>query len=596
MRRLRLELALASGIAVALAACATGAGVAPDPSSATTSTSPPVTITSTTAPVSAYGGTVVVGVGEGGSPRTLNPFLDGADTAVLDLIAPAVFAKGYDVDPVTMGLVPNVLQSIPSVDDGTVSDLGDGTLQVTVTVAAGARWADGVPITADDLAFTAETAANPALPIRVDLARRYGLIVPASLGANGRTLTFRMQASTEYELLFDLIIPRHDVEGSDFGEAWNSTMWVAGGPFQFASWTPGQTLELTRNDNYWRITADGAALPFLDRVIFRFFEPGPSPDPRLHDAFVGAEIDVVTLAHAEKAAADYEGLDGVDVVSGPGLSWEYLNFQFGPANRNEGSLNRHLTFRRAIAFAIDRNALASERGTTPLASVLGPYGTGFTATPWDRYAYDPAKTASLLEEVGTELGVDLSLGSGPPVVITVSEDDAPTAALAGQIVTMLRAAGFDAQLQLEDAALFFGPTLDNGSWDVSVGRFTAGPGIARAVALAEIFDPAGLPFVGDNFFRWGTIDSTVSGTAVDEYAALGTALHRTGDPATAESLVIEAEGILVDQVVIIPLVLSERVGLAYRPGELSGPATNAAEGAMWNVAEWTRQVPGDTVP
>jgi ABC-type transport system substrate-binding protein len=155
---------------------------------------------------------------------------------------------------------------------------------------------------------------------------------------------------------------------------------------------------------------------------------------------------------------------------------------------------------------------------------------------------------------------------------------------------MLRAGGFDARLQLEASADFYGPTTDNGSWDVSIGTFTAGPGVARPVALMEIFDPDGLPFVGSNFFRWGTIDSSVSGKAVNEYRSLVARLRAAYDPAEAAQLALEAEGILADQMVVVPLMTADRPGVAYRADELSGPATNPAEGVAWNIAEWTRQV------
>jgi hypothetical protein len=43
----------------------------------------------------------------------------------------------------------------------------------------------------------------------------------------------------------------------------------------------------------------------------------------------------------------------------PLLAWEHINFQFGPGNRNPESLNEHLAFRRALAHAVDRDAIAA---------------------------------------------------------------------------------------------------------------------------------------------------------------------------------------------------------------------------------------------
>jgi hypothetical protein len=83
-------------------ACASTPGVAPS----TTVPPPPETTTTTTLPPQEAigGGEVVVGIADHGAPRTSNPFLDGRGTALLDVLAPAIFATGYHIDPETMEL------------------------------------------------------------------------------------------------------------------------------------------------------------------------------------------------------------------------------------------------------------------------------------------------------------------------------------------------------------------------------------------------------------------------------------------------------------------------------------------------------------
>lgn len=44
---------------------------------------------------------------------------------------------------------------------------------------------------------------------------------------------------------------------------------VGTGPFIFDSWTPDNNLQVHRNPNYWRKDADGAPLPYLDKIDFR---------------------------------------------------------------------------------------------------------------------------------------------------------------------------------------------------------------------------------------------------------------------------------------------------------------------------------------
>ena len=566
-----------------LGACAAGAGIAPEFGATSTTVRIDSSSTVSTVAASRYGGTVVVGVGIGGSPRTLNPLIEGPDTEVLDLIAPAVFAMGYRVDPVTLALAPHALAAIPSLDNGGVVDNGDGTIDVVVSLAAEARWGDGTPMTAADLEYTYRLVVDPALPIRPELVSRYSKIDPDSVVAEGKTLSFRMQATTEYELLFDLIVPRHAVAGSDFESDWTDTLWVSGGPFSLATWRPGQYLELIRNEAYWKRSPAGEPLPYLDRVIFRFYDPGPDPDPRLVDAFESGDVDVVAIGEAARSAEAFR-VDGAVVEVGPGLLWDHLNFQFGPGNRNAESLNRHLDFRRAIAHAIDRTTLSVETGGGPLSSALRLYGSSFTDSPWSRYEYDLDEVRNLLFKLETAIGRDLFAGDGPRVVLTVASER--SAELAGTLVTMLREAGFDAELQLEESTLFFGTTVDNGSWDVSSWRFGGGPGLGSAEAFIAMFDPDGLPFVGANFYRWGTIDSTVSGRPVEDYRDLVDALGQTVDPAEVTALLEEAEGILADQVVIIPLLVSDEIGIARREG-LTGPGLNRVMGVAWNIDEWT---------
>lgn len=579
----------ASGVRLAvvvllLAACSTGPGVAPDFGATTSTTGAgPSTTLSTLAP-SRYGGTIVVGVGIGGSPRTLNPLLEGPDTAVLDLIAPAVFALGYRIDPLTGLAVPHALEEIPSLENGGVVDNGDGTIDVSVTVSRDAEWADGAPMTAADLEFTYRLAVDPSLAIREDIARRYAPILPDSVVAEGRTLSFTMAATTEYQFLFDLIVPRHAVEGSDFERDWTDTLWVSGGPFVLGTWRPGQFLEVVRNEAYWHLGTVGEPLPYLDRIIFRFYEPGAGPDPRLIDGFEAGDVDIVAIGDPGRNAAAFGTVDGGRVEIEEGLRWDHLNFQFGPGNRNGETLNRHVEFRRAIAHAIDRSALAVEVGGTPLTSALRLQGVD-AGDPWGRYEYDPDEVANLLFQLENRIERDLFAGDGPRVVITVPSEPTRSVNLAGALVTMLRSAGFDAELQLEDSVLFLGTTVDNGSWDVSTWQFRGGPGPGSAEAFVDMFDPEGLPFVGSNFFRWGTIDSTVDGPEVEEYRSLVEQLAATIDPTEVEDLLVRAEDILADQVVIIPLLVADQVGVAVRDG-ITGPGVNRYQGLMWNADEW----------
>ena len=579
----RLSVALAA--VVVAGACASSGGVEAPPTTAPL-TVPTTTATPTTAQTaSVYGGEAVVGLAGHGSPRSLNPLLDGPDATLLDLIAPAVFATGWEVDPVTGDPVGDVLEAVPTVENGLVVDNGDGTVAVTVRVVDGARWSDGTPITGGDLEFTYRLATDPDLPIRRDVRARFERITPGSMGVRGSEVTFQMEASPDVELLWHVIVPRHQVEGSDFAADWNDRMWVAGGPFRFSQWEPGQFLELTRNPAYWKVTqGEDAPLPFLDRVVIRFFEQADEEvvDTRVVEAFQSGTLDAVWFSGTGAEFAT----TGAVVDSVPGSEFEFLAFQFGPGNRNEESLNRYTAYRRAVATALDVDSLADARGTEALDSVMAFLVPGAADGSWGRYAFDPDAIPGLLFEVEQASGYDTFAGSGPPLVLSVDAGNPAMVATAGLVVAGLGRLGFSAELQLEETDAFFGETLDDGTWDVALFRLAAAPGTADAVGFARLYDPDGLPFVGANYFRWGTVDSTVRGGAPDRYREILDRLTSAAGSAERLPILEEAETLLANQAVLIPLIVSGHVGMASWPDQVVGVELSGRAGPLWNVDVW----------
>jgi ABC-type transport system substrate-binding protein len=189
------------------------------------------------------------------------------------------------------------------------------------------------------------------------------------------------------------------------------------------------------------------------------------------------------------------------------------------------------------------------------------------------------------------LGVDLFLGDGPRLVVTTASEAPESVATTGDVAVMLDEAGIGAELQLEGADLLFGRTLDNGTWDTAVWRFTAGPGRAAAIDFVAMFDPDGLPFAGYNFFRWGTVDSLVRDADTQRYARLIDELQGSVDRSEIDRLLIEAEELLARNLVIIPLIVHDSIGAAWWDDEVTGVSLDPFGGVMTTVGEWRVPVP-----
>jgi len=611
MRRLGGLLAL-SLVAAACSTPATTTSVPPTTATtaapATTTTAAPVTTrpvrpsttTTTEAATAPTGGRVRVPVcSAADDPFSFNPWSPGYIPAVGEVY----LAGAAEVDPVVLDFVPNLANEVPTTNNGGVVVRADGTMTVTYRIRPEAVWEDGTPVSGEDFAFTYETIVGLSLE-DVDLAL-YQEILPESVAVGEETFSYTLpRATIDYERLFRVILPRHAVAGTDLTERWMVRPWPSAGPFRFEGWAesasapgdPGSIAVFVRNDSYWNTDAAGQPLPYLDAVEFHFVE-GPR---EAVEGFARGEFDLLELGAWPDVISRLESLPGVSVRLGDGNAWEHLAFQFGTNNRNRDTLNESAEFRRAIAHALDRSALV-DVGSWVNGGVLSsfldlspiPRGEG-----WNRYAYDPALAAALLEDACDELNRDCGLQ--PPLVVINTTSGSSLRTEAGRLAEqMLDAIGIDARLAVEDVDLFFGPTFLRGTWDVGMWAWDMPGGLSGILHTLSYWDPAGPPPIGVNYQRWGTpavsdqgpdfdqSASRVSDAATARYAAILEEMRSTVDRDRLAALATEAEDILAEQVVIIPLATRGK-GAAWWSGMLGGVRNHPSRPATWNAERWYR--------
>ena len=338
-------------------------------------------------------------------------------------------AGAYDVAAPTLELVPELVVEIPSAANGGVVLNDDGSMSVRYEIRDAATWSDGMPVVGAHFAPTLDleqglcrSDSDAAVEFEVE-----------DVGA--KTIVVRSEAPTlQYETLFTWVAPSHALAGTDLCSDWIDVTWPAAGPFVVDEVVRGDRITLVRNEDYWMTDIEtGLQLPYLDAVVFRFIPETES----ILSAFRARDVDVIQPPPFDETVAPEGAV--VQVVAGP--VWEHFNFQFGPANRDEESLNQYRYYRQALAYAIDRDA-------------------------------------------------------------------------------MLEAIGFELELDLEGSQLFFGETLDGGTWGMGLWALVASPGAVGSIAMFDLFDPDAPPPDGNNYYRWGTPDSPTSGDeAVARYAS-----------------------------------------------------------------------------
>ncbi|MFV1999894.1 MAG: ABC transporter substrate-binding protein [Acidimicrobiia bacterium] len=459
------------------------------------------------------------------------------------------------------------------------------TMTVTYRIRDEAVWSDGVPISGDDFQFTMDTALAMEKDREFESDYTNAAIIASEVGDKTFSLTLR-RPTMKHEALFQWLIPKHAVEGTDFQEVWNTTTWPSGGPFILDTFEQNKTVTLVRNDKYWKTDpATGLELPYLDRVEFVFI---PETEDIL-DAFTTRNVDVIqpppNVDWIKRLESQGDKGAVVEVLAGP--VWEHINFQFSDdrLELSPNSCNDNLAFRRAIAHAIDREAAAEEayRGYgRVMQSYVEAYTPSLSTGAWSRYDYNPETARALYQLAVEETGIECAA-----VYHTTSNGDIRIR-WAKMFAEMMEDAGIPFDLDLRDSSVFFGEMLDDGTWDIGEWAWVGSPGLAGLIGIHDVFDPNGLPPKGSNFYRWGTRGSDVRDEYTKRFAEIVKEMNATVDETEIIALVREAEEILADQVVIIPLS-SRLVAGAVWADEIGGFKMNPSQAShTWNIEFWYR--------
>lgn len=528
-----------------------------------------------------YGGVVVVADDQ--EPPTLNPLVPGGDNLIVAIIGQAYQSGVFEIDGFTLELNPELVTQLPTVENGGVTVNSDGTMTVRYTILDEAVWSDGVPISGDDFQFTLDTIMNPDYTI---VTATYEDIVSTSVG--NKTFEYTLSAPTVlYELLFGVILPRHAIEGSDFLNDWNDTPWPSSGPFIFEEWQKGEFIRVVRNDKYWGIDPEtGQQLPYLDEVVFRFIPETES----ILNAFRAREVDIIQPPPSTELIEALQGLEaeGARVEALAGTIWEHLNFQYGPNRfiKNPDSVNDNLNYRKAVAHTIDKALIVDEilaGQVEPMDSFVEVYRPTISQGSWSVYDYNPDKARELLELVKAETGRDVI----KTVFTTTSNNDARVK-LSELFQTMFEDVGIEYSNQLEESQLFFGETLDSGNWDFGEWAWSSAPGMSGLIGSLDLFDPENPAPAGNNTYQWGTETSSVKDDATARFAALRDEANQSVDEGVLVPLIQEAEQILADNVVIIPLYARLSVAASWAD-EVGGFKHNpTAASHTWAIQNWYR--------
>lgn len=239
------------------------------------------------------------------------------------------------------------------------------------------RWHDGIPLTARDVAFTLEAAADSSLgsPRRADVAIVERVTVPDSHTVR---LVFTTPQSTLPLVFAELpIVPQHLLDSVPRAR-WRShafsTHPVGSGPFRFAGRTPGRRWEFVRNEAF--PSALGGP-PRLTRLVVAVVDEAATKFAGL----VSGELDVAGVSPAMAQLVARDSL--LRLLTPPTLFSQVLAFNTAHPPFDDARV------RRAVSLSIDRARLvqAAVAGfATPAVGAIPPGlpfsdSTAATGTP-----------------------------------------------------------------------------------------------------------------------------------------------------------------------------------------------------------------------
>ncbi len=348
------------------------------------------------------------------------------------------------------------------------------SVTVEFTLAGGARWHDGVPVTSRDVLFTWRLIHEPALG--VDQAP-FALIDSITAGdAQHVTVHFRHPSAEQvYIAGFQLQpLPAHllaTIPADSIATSAFAAHPVGNGPFRFERSVPGQLYELRAVVSHFRGT------PGLARLVFRTIPDGTAR----FTALLSGETDLMDNLTPEQATAARQRR-GLRVLPVPSNLIIYLLFNShlpGDPTRPHPIL-ADVRVRRALALALDRRTIAR---TTFGSSTLAPEAIRSQAWNWlgpvpAPAEAQPAAARRLLAEAGwrDRDGDGILDRDGQPLELHIIYPgvSAPRSTIAVQAERMLRGVGVKAVLEPLDGPVWFGRRRA-GEFDIDISAVNQDP-------------------------------------------------------------------------------------------------------------------------
>jgi peptide/nickel transport system substrate-binding protein len=476
--------------------------------------------------------------------------------------------------------VPFLAAELPSVDDGTMKLMPDGTMQTTYKLKPNATWQDGEPIKAHDFVFGWKTRMDPDMPVHSVVVERK-LTNAEALDSHTLLLTWKQPYlwAGAVHLPDFAPLPSHALEElykTDKASFIDGPQWrddfLGSGPFRLMSWDRGVGMSFQAYDGFV------LGKPGIDDLEIHFVNDTNTVVANL----LGGAADVAfsnAIGYPEGVALEQASFDGT-VLYMPGNP-RIIEFQ----GRDWGDTIKtvfDVRVRRAALTAIDRQAIvdAVYGGKATVAYFwLAPNDPAYPAVDAvvTKYSYDPKRAEALLQEAGWTKGPDgiARNAAGDPLYLPMINQPAAVDQIEAAIV---QSNWKDVGITSEVHRLSPQEHRDNQlrSKFRAVAYTQRGMQLEKMVWTSDAFSTAENRWSGQNRIGY-------SNPRLD---AAWAKVVSTTDPKQRQAFLIEGIGIMEDDA-MVTLTHLKAEAFALRKG-LVGPTmpTVVDTSRIWNIWAW----------
>ncbi|MEA2785517.1 MAG: peptide/nickel transport system substrate-binding protein, partial [Candidatus Eremiobacteraeota bacterium] len=327
---------------------------------------------------------------------------------------------------------------------------------ITYHLRPGLKFADGVPLTAHDAAWSVDAINDP----HNNPQSRFGYdVVRKAEARDDTTLVLHLKRPFAPLLTVVLapqgfpILPKHLLANlPDFNHVPFNSMPVGSGPYVVTTWSRGDRVEMRANPYYY------TGKPKIEHIDVRFIPDANTAMNLLRTGEVGGEFTDQFLGNYPLL----QTIPGVHVERTP------MNAVGSIIFNTRDPLTSDPRVRHALAMAIDVPSMMQKtyRGAvTTRAAGRGLFIWAYDPKTYPDIAYDPQRAGALLDAAGWKLGIDgVRRKDGKPIeLLFIMQAATPGDTIIGNAVTQYeKAVGVGVTLKAFNIGQFVAPVSEGG--------------------------------------------------------------------------------------------------------------------------------------